>query len=135
MTDVHSKKQRSYNMSKIRSKNTKPEIMLRENLKKYGVKTRNIKHKVYGNPDIVFYRKKVAVFIDGCFWHKCPKCFIEPKNNAAFWRKKLDGNVKRDKKVNRVLKKEGWKVIRFREHQIRENPKKCIDKIINILNS
>jgi len=82
-----------------------------------------------GKPDIVFPKKKVAVFIDGCFWHKCPKCFKKPATNKVFWMRKIDSNTKRDKVVNADLKKKGWKVIRIWEHEIRKNLNKCYFKI------
>jgi len=77
--------------------------------------------KLPGNPDIVFVNRKIAVFVDGCFWHKCPQCYIELKSNRGYCLKKIDKNVKRDKKINELLKKTGWKVIRLREHQLKEN--------------
>ena len=81
MTDVLTKEQRSYNMSRINSKGTKPEIKMKRLLdenKIYGYKTH---YKIEGNPDFVFSRKKIVVFVDGCFWHKCPTCYVAPKSN------------------------------------------------------
>src|SRR3989338_6608055 len=103
MPDVHTKKQRSYNMSMIRSKNTKPEIILRKLLSASGVKGYRINYKLTGKPDIVFPKQKIAIFVDGCFWHMCPKCYIQPKSNPKFWINKIKGNVKRDKKDKELL--------------------------------
>ena len=69
-------------------------------------------------PDFVFPKQRVAVFVDGCFWHGCPKHATQPKNNRAFWRKKLAGNKARDARVNRALRRAGWRVVRIWEHQL-----------------
>lgn len=70
-------------------------------------------------PDFVFHKQRVAVFVDGCFWHGCPKHATQPKNNHAFWQKKLGGNKARDRKVNRMLRRNGWTVLRIWEHTLR----------------
>lgn len=125
MTDVLTRKQRSYNMSQIKGKNTKPEVALRRLLFSRMIRCYRVNTKLFGKPDIVFPKYRIVVFVDGCFWHKCPKCFIRPRNNRKFWDKKISGNVRRDRKVNRILKKEGWKVIRLWEHLIRTNINNC----------
>ncbi|MCX6707534.1 MAG: very short patch repair endonuclease [Candidatus Woesearchaeota archaeon] len=130
MADVFSKETRSKIMSKIRSKNTAGELLLRKCLK--GTNLR-FHPSVYGRPDFGNAKRKIAVFVDGCFWHKCKKCFIAPKSNKKYWIYKIEGNVKRDKEVNSELKKQDWKVIRFWEHQVIDNPQKCADKIKMIL--
>jgi len=118
MTDVLTKKQRSYNMSMIRAKNTQPEIRLRKILSASGLRGYRFHYKLLGKPDIVFPKKRIAIFIDGCFWHKCPRCFIKPETNKRFWKQKIDSNIKRDRLVNARLKKEGWIVLRIWEHEI-----------------
>lgn len=133
MTDVLTPKQRSYNMSRIRCRNTKPEIILRKMIFAAGLKGYRLNYKLMGKPDIVFTRRKVAVFIDGCFWHKCPRCFAPPESNRAFWTAKIEGNVKRDKEVNAALKKMGYKVLRFWQHELKKNINKCVDKIEFVL--
>lgn len=70
-------------------------------------------------PDFVFPKLKLAVFVDGCFWHGCPKHATWPKQNAAFWRAKILGNIQRDRLVNRTLRKAGWRVLRIWEHELR----------------
>jgi DNA mismatch endonuclease, patch repair protein len=133
MTDVLSPKQRSYNMSRIRGKNTAPEIKLRKMLFAAGIRGYRIHYKLPGKPDIVFTKKKIAIFIDGCFWHKCPVCFQEPENRKEFWMKKIRSNIERDKKVNEQLKNDGWTIIRIWEHQIRKKPEDSLRKILNLL--
>ena len=133
MTDVHTKKQRSYNMSMIKGKDTKPELILRKLLSSSGIKGYRLNYKLTGKPDIVFSKYRLAFFIDGCFWHKCPKCFIQPDNNKKFWKNKINGNVERDKKINKSLKKDGWKVLRFWEHLLKKDPNKVYTRIVKEL--
>lgn len=121
MTDVLTKEQRSYNMSHIRSKNTKPEILFRRYIYSKGLRGYRTHSKLPGKPDIDFSRYKVAIFIDGCFWHKCNKCYIPPKTNRGFWEHKINANLERDAKVNKELKKIGYIVIRIPEHEIKNN--------------
>lgn len=131
MADVHTKKQRSYNMSKIKCRDTKPEILLRKVLYAEGARGYRVNYRLNGKPDIVFPKQKIAVFVDGCFWHKCPACFQKPATNKKFWQDKINSNVKRDREINSALKKSGWKVMRFWEHDIRKKAKKCSAKILH----
>ena len=108
MVDVHSRKQRSYNMSRIRSRDTGPEIKFRKLLFSEGLRGYRISAKLPGKPDIIFRKYKLAIFIDGCFWHKCPKCFIGPETHKKFWQDKIKSNVERDKKVNGMLASFIW---------------------------
>lgn len=133
MADVLTREQRTFNMSRIRAKNTGPEVKLRKLLSAAGIRGYRIHYNLPGKPDIVFTKKKIAIFIDGCFWHKCPICFQEPETRKEFWLKKIQSNVDRDKKVNTQLKEGGWKIIRIWEHEIRIEPEKCVKKIIGIL--
>lgn len=126
------KEQRSYNMSMIKGKNTRPEIILRKLLFNAGLRGYRLHYKLPGRPDVVFPGKRVAVFIDGCFWHRCSKCFVKPATNRKFWREKINSNVARDKQVNTRLNNEGWKVIRIWEHEVRNEKivkRKIIDRI------
>jgi len=127
MADCYPKETRSKVMSNIRSKNTKPEMLLRKALWKEGCRYK-LHYKLIGKPDIVFVSKKVAVFIDGCFWHKCSSCYKEPKSNREYWLPKLERNVKRAKEVSHQLKKVGWNVIRIWEHDVKKDLKKIIKK-------
>ena len=118
MTDVFSKEVRSAVMSRIRSKNTTSEIQVRKELWRRGYRYR-IHYSLQGKPDLVFVRARLAVFIDGCFWHKCPKCYIEPKSNLDYWIPKIQRNVDRDKSNTRLLKRKGWSVLRIWEHEVK----------------
>lgn len=129
MTDVLTLEQRKLNMSQIRGKNTGPEIKLRKLLWSKGIKGYRIHHNLPGKPDIAFTKKKIVIFIDGCFWHKCPIDFQEPETRTEFWMKKINSNVERDKKVNDQLRLDEWTVIRFWEHEIRKNPDEVVKKI------
>lgn len=129
MVDIHTKQQRSYNMSCVKSRNTKLEVSFRKALFARGLKGYRVTAKLPGKPDIVFTRYKIAIFIDGCFWHKCAKCFSLPSSNRGFWESKINANVVRDKKNNRKLKNMGYCVIRFWEHDIKSNIDKCVDKV------
>ncbi len=106
-------------MSQIKGKDTQPEVILRKALSDAGLRGYRLHCRLTGKPDIVFPKRKVAIFIDGCFWHKCPKCFKKPETNKEFWLKKIDSNVKRDKLVSAKMKKEGWKVLRIWEHRLK----------------
>ncbi len=82
-----------------------------------------------GKPDFAFPKQKVAVFVDGCFWHGCPKCYTRPKTNRKFWDEKLEDNMARDKRVTRQLRRQGWKVIRIWQHSLRKCPQACLNRI------
>lgn len=129
--DVHTPEMRSYNMSRIRGADTKPEMLLRKALWAAGYRYR-LKVKLPGKPDLVFISKKIAIFVDGCYWHGCPKHASKPKTNVLFWEEKLDGNIERDKRVNRDLVDRGWKVLRLWEHEIKNDLPGCVDKIAKV---
>jgi DNA mismatch endonuclease, patch repair protein len=134
MVDVLTKRQRSYNMSMIKAGNTGPEIALRRLLSASGLKEYRLHYRLTGKPDIVFPKRKIAIFIDGCFWHKCPRCFTVPETNKQFWEGKINSNIKRDKIVNNELRKNGWVIIRIWEHEVNNKKlikRKIIDKIKN----
>lgn len=128
MPDVLSPSQRSYCMSRIRGENTKPEVLLRRSLWSKGLRYR-LNYKVTGKPDLAFPGRKVVVFVDGCFWRRCPDHYIPPKNSAEFWENKIQGNVERDKRNNALLVSSGWTVIRLWEHEIKEDIGACIARI------
>ena len=127
MTDIFTKRKRSEVMSLVHSKNTVPEKIIRKELRREGYANRSQygKHRI----DVAFPSLHVAVFVDGCFWHKCPKHFKMPKSNVAFWKKKINGNAKRDARETRALKNEGWKVIRVWEHDLRRHPWKVLLRV------
>jgi len=133
MVDVLNLAQRSYNMSRIRGKNTSPEIKIRKMLFSEGIRGYRIHYNLPGKPDIVFIKKKIAIFIDGCFWHKCPICFKAPETRKKFWLEKINKNVERDLEINELLKNMGWKVIRIWEHDVRKNPTNVVIMITQFL--
>lgn len=110
-------------MSRIRAKNTKPELLLRKALCKAGLRGFKLHwKKAPGRPDICYPSKKIAIFVHGCFWHRCPHCKPSmPKSHQGFWKEKFRRNKLRDKKKTRLLKKDGWKVFSFWECQIQKN--------------
>ena len=129
MADHLSIEKRSWNMSRIRSNNTKPELLVRKSLFKLGYRYR-IKNKLPGKPDIVLKKYKTAVFINGCFWHRCKKCkrATIPKTNTKYWLNKFDQNVKRDIQNYKELEKMGWKVIIIWECEVKN--KEFLDQTI-----
>ncbi|MBM3200652.1 very short patch repair endonuclease [Candidatus Woesearchaeota archaeon] len=132
MADIFSKKTRSKIMSCIRGKDTKPEILLRKALFKKGYRY-SLNHRfkeLNFKPDIVMVSRKVCIFIDGCFWHGCERCYRPPKSNKKYWIPKIKRNMQRDKEQNTYLKKKRWKVIRIWEHEINKNMEKALNKII-----
>lgn len=128
-------KKRSGIMKKIKSKDTKPEIMLRRELWKRGYRYRKNFSELPGKPDIVFIKKKVVVFIDGDFWHGYNWEEKKKKilNNKEYWVKKIEKNIERDKENTKKLSNMGYKVIRFWEHEIKTNINKCVNEIIKTL--
>ena len=86
-----------------------------------------------GKPDFAFPRLKVAVFVDGCFWHGCPKCYTRPKTNRKFWDNKRTDNIARDRRVTRQLRRQGWKVIRIWQHTLHKSPQTCLNRIRRVL--
>ncbi|MDR6515851.1 very short patch repair endonuclease [Chryseobacterium camelliae] len=124
--------ERSKIMSKIRSKNTKPEILFRKGLYSTGIRYRLNVAKLPGKPDLVIQKYKIAIFIDGDFWHgyKWEEKKLRIKSNADYWLKKIEGNMQRDINNNSALEKNGYKVFRFWEHQIKNNLQECISLVI-----
>lgn len=133
MTDVLTPAQRKFNMSRIRGRDTGPEMKIRKMLFARGIRGYRIHYNLPGKPDIVFIKKKVAVFIDGCYWHKCPSCFQEPETRKEFWMKKIGSNVARDEKNTRQLTEDGWIVLRFWEHEVRKEPENVVRRILKHL--
>jgi len=118
--DVLSPKQRRYNMSRIKGKNTRPELLIRKWLWSHGYRYRLYKKTLSGKPDIVFPGKRKAIFINGCFWHKhnC-KYFKWPESNTKFWKDKILETVKRDKKNYKKLEKAGWEYLIIWECEVK----------------
>jgi len=106
-------------MSSIRSKgNATTELALAHLLRKNGLHGWRRHYPILGRPDFVFPRERVAVFVDGCFWHACPRCYLPPARNTAFWANKASSNRARDRRVSRKLRGLGWSVLRVWEHEL-----------------
>jgi DNA mismatch endonuclease (patch repair protein) len=106
-------------MSRIRSRgNRDTELALIDLMRRHGITGWRRNQPVFGRPDFVFRTQRVAVFVDGCFWHGCPKHANLPVNNRAFWQKKLETNHARDRNVTRTLRAAGWRVVRIWEHDL-----------------
>jgi DNA mismatch endonuclease (patch repair protein) len=123
------KEQRKKNMQNIRSVNTAPERLIMRELSRRKIYFAKYVNSIIGKPDIVFRRKKVILFVDSDFWHGHPKRLIMPKSNKKYWETKIERNRKRDKEVNTQLKKDGWKIIRLWEYDIKHNIGKCVKRI------
>ena len=120
--DVHDKETRSYNMSRIKGKNTKPEEVVRKYLFSKGFRYRKNDRRLPGTPDIVLPKYRTVVFVNGCFWHGHKNCrfFVIPKTNTEFWINKIERNRQRDKKQTAELEKQGWKVLVIWECQLKK---------------
>lgn len=121
MADVFTTEKRSEIMSKIRGKgNRSTELRLITLMRRARIVGWRRHYPLLGKPDFVFPQHRLAVFVDGCFWHLCPHCADAPANNAEYWRTKLEGNRTRDRKVDCALQSIGWKPIRIWEHELRD---------------
>lgn len=125
----------SYNMRRVRNKDSVIELLLRKELWKRNLRYRIHVKKIYGNPDIVFANKKIAIFVDSEFWHgndweNKKKDF---KTNREFWIPKIEKNIKRDVEVTKKLQHDGWLVLRFWGKEIKNNVMVCADKIENLV--
>lgn len=135
MADVFTQAKRSDVMSRIRSRgNRDTELALAKFFRQHGITGWRRNQLVFGKPDFVFQKLKLAVFVDGCFWHACPLHATNPRNNATFWQKKLSANKARDRKVNRLLRAESWRVLRVWEHELaRRNSARLLARILRAL--
>lgn len=120
---------RSDLMSRIRSKHTEPERLLRAALWSAGMRYRLHARTPVGRPDLVFPGPKVAVFIDGCFWHGCPLHYARPRSREEFWATKLTTNVQRDARQSADLASQGWRVVRLWEHDVVEDLAGCVSRV------
>lgn len=121
MADVHSKEIRSYNMSRIKGKNTKPEMLVRRFLHANGFRYRLHVKDLPGKPDIVLPKYKSVIFVHGCFWHGHEGCkyYVVPKTKTDWWLNKINGNIANDKKAFNALSELGWKIIELWECQLK----------------
>ena len=129
MPDNLTPEQRSRTMARIRSTGTAPEIQLRRALWRRGLRGYRLDVKrLPGRPDIAWRRYRVAVFVDGAFWHGHPKAFREGKS-GLYWDKKIRRNMERDKAANEALKELGWTVLRFWDFEVKQDVESCVDAI------
>lgn len=136
MTDVLTHEQRKKNMQHIRSKDTKAEILLRKALWHKGLRYRKNVRSLPGTPDIIFAKQKIAVFVDGDFWHARghqEKPGEQVETNKDFWANKLSANVERDRFVNDALLEQGWLVLRFWESDVKKDLSKCVSEILRYI--
>jgi len=136
MADVHEPKIRSYNMSQIKAKNTKPELVVRKFLFANGFRYRLNQKDLPGKPDIVLKKYKTVIFVNGCFWHghKGCKYFVLPKTRTEWWLQKIKGTQKRDRKAEIELNTQGWRVITIWECKLRSKTKEeTLNDLIELL--
>ena len=131
MADIHDKQTRSFNMSRIRSKNTKPELLVRKFLFAKGLRYRLHDKNLPGKPDIVLPKYKTVVLVHGCFWHGHKNCkyFVIPKTRTDWWLHKINGNVERDKINTASLRKLGWKVLKIFECELKSEER--LEKLLS----
>ena len=132
MVDHLSPEKRKKVMSSIRSKDTRPELLLWEQVDHRGLRRYP---KIHGNPDIGNKSRKIAVFVDGCFWHGCPICYKPPTTRTEYWEKKLLRNRNHDSLVTSSLGNEGYAVLRFWEHEVIRDGVRCAEKVMEVTRS
>lgn len=130
MPDVFTKAKRSEVMSRIRGRgNKETEIILAKLLRAHGITGWRRHTALFGRPDFSFAKQRVVVFVDGCFWHSCPKHSNMPANNREFWQQKLAANTARDQLVTKTLRRAGWRVVRIWEHDLTKRSTGCVARI------
>jgi DNA mismatch endonuclease, patch repair protein len=133
MVDIWTPEKRSAVMARIRGV-TLPEKRLRAKLVQMRIKGFKISPKIEGiNPDLLFFKAKVVVFVDGCFWHGCPRCYVEPKTRVEYWQSKAKKNQARDRRQERLLRKSGWKIVRLWECQIEKKLMQQVRKVVRAI--
>ncbi len=136
MADVHNKATRSYNMSRIRAKDTKPELMIRKFLHAQGFRYKLHDKTLPGKPDLVLPKYNTVIFIHGCFWHGHSNCkyFVVPKTRTQWWVLKINSNRANDTKAIKLLKKDGWKIIVIWECRLKPaKVKKTLETVVNAI--
>lgn len=128
---------RSYNMSQIKGKNTKPEEIVRKYLFSRGFRYRINVAKLPGKPDIVLPKYKTVIFVNGCFWHMHQECryFVWPNHNAEFWKEKITSNAERDRRKRQELEELGWRVLIVWECQLKDNYNQTLSELTNMIYS
>jgi DNA mismatch endonuclease (patch repair protein) len=134
-SDVFTKAKRSEIMSRIRGRGNKAtEMALAKLLRRHGITGWRRNQIIFGKPDFLFRRNRLALFVDGCFWHGCPRCYRRPKSNRKFWDSKVLRNRRRDRKVCVELRRMGWRVVRIWGHSL-EFPERLAVRLISMLST
>lgn len=134
MADVFDDNKRSEIMSRVRSKgNTSTELKLIEVFKEYGINGWRRHYEVKGHPDFVFLKEKIAVFVDGCFWHGHDCRNTRPSDNSEYWSKKRSRNMKRDKDITALFEQRGWTVVRIWECELKKRNRQVLMEKLNCL--
>ena len=134
MADNLTKEQRHKNMTNIRSTNTRIEKDVTKALWNLGYRFRKNVKTLPGKPDIAIQKYKIVIFLDSCFWHKCPEHFKKPKSNLEYWEPKIKRNIERDAEINQYYKDNNWHILRIWEHEIKKtNFQNTIEKIKNFI--
>jgi DNA mismatch endonuclease, patch repair protein len=134
MPDVFTKAKRSAVMSRIRGHGNKDtELALMKLFRRHHITGWRRNQKVFGKPDFLFRRNRLAIFVDGCFWHGCPGCYRRPKSNRKFWDTKIARNRERDREVSCELRNLGWRVLRIWEHVLARRGDACARRIARSL--
>lgn len=135
MTDILTKEKRSWNMSRIKGKDTKPEITLRSLLHKSGLRFRLHDKKLPGRPDIVLPRYRTVIFVNGCYWHRHAGCKYAymPKTRVEFWKDKFERTIQRDLEKNKALTADGWQVFTAWECELKDDPRSVVVRILKLL--
>lgn len=138
MADVHDKATRSYNMSRIKGKDTKPELLVRKYLFSQGFRYRLHDKKLPGKPDIILPKYRTVIFVHGCFWHGHEGCkyFVVPKTRTDWWLEKINNNIVHDKKMDADLDEKGWIVKTIWECELKPDKKpETLEKLLVFLNT
>lgn len=134
MADFLTRSERSKRMAAIRSMgNLTTELRMVMLLREHLIRGWQRHQKLPGRPDFVFRKEKLALFVDGCFWHGCPRCYRAPSTRSSFWREKVESNRRRDRRVDRELRKKGWSVARVWECSLRKRPNEVAGRVARML--
>lgn len=132
--DRITKEHRSWNMSRIRGKNTTPEMIVRRFLYSQGIRYR-LHAKLPGKPDVVIRNNNAAIFVNGCFWHDHTNCkfAVTPKSNTNFWQSKIRGNIERDQRNRQQLEHDGWKVLTVWECELEKDRDRTLQNVLSFV--
>lgn len=119
-------------MRAVRARNTSPEMALRRSLRAQGFRGYRVSpRQVRGAPDVTYLGLRLAVFVDGCYWHGCPQHCRKPSSNTEYWHTKIARNIERDQAATEALRQEGWTVLRIWEHELRHDAKPAAQRVID----